>query len=774
MGKFYLLVFIAVLTFSVIRSNAQSYTVRGELRDSTGMGIAGAAIVVMDPADSVAVNMEYTKEPRFEIKYDNPGKKEMLLYIQAYGYKNVLLDLKAEDENLGEIVLNPLSYDIDGIAVTADASVQYRSVRGKDEFTIPRSVGEREYDLNTLLSTIPGLAVDGEKVSIIGRGAPIYTINGLKPRPGELQNLSPRDVEKIVIDRMPSARYDKSVVGIINIVTRKTLKDYLGLRVSNDFYQRKEPGNISRITLNNQVGKWSNHLDYSYTYWRSYYESIYTNVLHDDDRQYVRTYTQSPLFRSQKHVLNYSPKYQINGKSFIDLQYSYERAGVKGSHPESFDILGYEYNSSDGSSFSRDNSHNVIARYVLEGDNDERLVINGGYSHILKNGNSLSLEKITYNDGTRDEILTQYDSRFASQVLSFSAMYDFGIGDNILAESGLEFAELWNDSRTRYKGGDKYLSDTEETQAAAYFNLGQQIGKFYYQIGVRGEYLYKYRAEGTDANSKPFSFLPTVSLGYDFSDAVNLTLYFRRTTTHPTLSERSPILNYVNKYEYTQGNPDLRSYIDNELSLHAKLPWNIAVNVGYFYAKDPIIQMDDIYDIETRKTIFTYHNFPKREKLSADITWNGHYGFYRLTLTGQYQQIFAKSPYLDGFVDYTKPRLQLRINQLFKLYRNIYLGVVFNCSTSYDNIYTRVSESYDLSGNIVMTLFKRRLNVTVGCDKILYSNQRTWEKYKMISTYNQNFQFDRQFRIGITYNFSNFRDLFKKNDSNADILQRAL
>ena len=113
------------------------------------------------------------------------------------------------------------STQIEEITITAEAPIKYKFVAGKNEFEIPRSIGEQVFDLNMLLMHIPGLAVDGDKVTVIGRGTPEFTINGQKPRPGELEQLAPKDVARISIDRMPSARYSKEVKSVVDIIMGK-------------------------------------------------------------------------------------------------------------------------------------------------------------------------------------------------------------------------------------------------------------------------------------------------------------------------------------------------------------------------------------------------------------------------------------------------------------------------------------------------------------------------------------------------------------------------
>lgn len=770
MGRFWITIICMFISTYAFPQNIVS----GQLTDSLGRNISGAAIVIMNAADSVAIAWDYTQDKPFNIQYTNPNDYKLLLYIEAYGYDSVYryLPENALHCDLGRLSLAHSNIQIEEVTITADAPIKYRFVAGRNEFEIPRSIGEQAFDLNMLLTHIPGLAVNGSGIIVIGRGEPRFTINGQKPRPGELEQLSPRNVARISIDRMPSARYTKDVKSVVDIITRKSIRDQVNVRVINDFRINKEPRNGSGVAINSKFGKWTNYASYMYDYGRNYYETTYTTILHSADRSYERIYSQKPLFTSQTHTLTFSPKFQINDNSFVDLQYDYRRKGSDGLHPETFDIVDFERNESTGSSRTDNNAHNLILRYFYETQERTRLELNCGYSSVSEKGHSVSYERIIPTNDEPEFITTDYIDRFISKIITFTANYAHSFGHNMIAETGLEFAEIWNNGRTIYKGSDALLSNTEETQAALYVNFGQQIGKFSYRLGIRGEYLYKHRTENRDVNSDPFSYLPSVSLSYEPTDVINLIFYFRRSIIHPTISERNPILHYINKYEYMRGNPDLKSYIENETALRLELPHNISIALEYDFAKNPIIMMDDIYSIEKQQTVLTYHNFSEKKNLIADVAWHKKFGFYTLFLNATYDQNWSKSPFGNNYLSFHKPMFGMQIQQMAKIAKCAEFNVTFNYQTSYDSLCTRNSESYNMDISLALAFFRQRLNIAISCYNIFYTNQRTEEMYKDISTNNFNRMFDRQFRLGISYKFNSLKSNYQRNDSNANILNR--
>ena len=181
--------------------------------------------------------------------------------------------------------------------------------------------------------------------------------------------------------------------------------------------------------------------------------------------------------------------------------------------------------------------------------------------------------------------------------------------------------------------------------------------------------------------------------------------------------------------------------------------------------------MDDIYDAATKTTVLTYHNFPKKKELSAEVSWNGRWGFYSLFLTGKYGQCWSKSPFEGGYASFHKPMFGVYVQQSARIAKNISATVTFDYYTSSDDMYSRNGEAYSLSANVNMALFQRRVNVFIACNDMLHTDYRSWEKYKSISTDNFTKNYC-SFSLGISLNVNNFKNVFRSNDADGEVWDR--
>lgn len=208
-----LVIFVFLFLCSIC--NAQTY--RGMLCDTSGRAINElAAIIILNKKDSSSLYTKYIEDGKFSITPNLSDADSAVVYFSVYGYKDKAIDLPVGDTDFGNIELCPLIHKMDSVVVTATRSISYQMQRGKEHFEIPEVISQSHINLNSLLGEIPGLSYNGSSIEIIGKGSPIYLINGFRPRPGELSSIRAEDVEKVVVDKWPSARYDKSVKGIVN------------------------------------------------------------------------------------------------------------------------------------------------------------------------------------------------------------------------------------------------------------------------------------------------------------------------------------------------------------------------------------------------------------------------------------------------------------------------------------------------------------------------------------------------------------------------------
>ena len=770
-----ILILFSGYVFAQQEENTPKHSVKGTISDTSGHTLSNVAVIVMNATDTTSIAWEYSdKEGRFQVQYPKQSEK-LLLYLQAYGYQSRYLTLRNDlpHQELGRVVLQPLHLDLNSVTVKGYRDIKQQFVRGRDEFEIPQELGESKYDIYTLLAEIPGLNVEGEKVEVIGRNGGVkFTINGLEPRPGELRDLPPGDVAKVYVDRMPSARYDKSITGVIDIVTRKKLSDYLSMRVGNNFYMNHEPSNFTFATINGKFNRLSTHLSGTYNYNRYYKEMIESYTLHLNGRDIERKSQHIPLFISHLPSLTFSPKYQINDKSFIDLQYYYQNDNGSSKVSNDFEMAGVETSITNIQDSEHGTNHNLQLRYVYGMNSTNRLVLNAGYAGNRRKLHSMIDERVTSVDSTVKDLYTDYRSRTTNDAFTFSADYEREWTKAIAFQAGVSFGEIWNTVRQDYAEGTSTRAETEETQAALYADFDHQVGKFNYRIGLRGEYLYKHHAGDNKANDRPFLFVPSIDVSYAFNKQTALSLYYRRSSTLPSLGQRNGVLTYINKYEYDQGNPDLKPYVKNEFYLGARLPHKLSINLNYQIDENFITDMNRIYDADKLQTLTTYANFPHASTLSAQISWRKTWKWYTLMLDGSAFKSWAKPVEIFGNFKPDQPVYSMRVIHWMKITPNIATVVSFKYRSAGEQFHGSGDERYSLSANLDMSFFKRRLHVYIACDNILYNDYHGWQHYQDITSETIVRTFDRRLSVKISYTLKNFINWFKQNDSNADVLKR--
>lgn len=741
--------------------------VYGNVKDSLGNPLNDVIVSVITERDSAVIAYTYTAGGEFMLRYSPSAADTCQLNIHGFGFEELIFNIPKDSTayDAGDIRLIQTYNSIEASYVVIETEYAIQSTQGKTIYSIPQIMSENSIDLYALLQKIPDIIIEGDDVKVLGKGNSAFTINGRPLRPNELKSLSPKDVLKISIDRMPSSKYSTSVKSVIDIKTKHSSSDRI--RLLNDFRFNNEPQNTSGIYCTNQIGNLSSFLGYSYLYARKRYTTEYeTDIYNLDNSISQRIYTQEPFFTSNTHTLILGPEYKFNPKHNIDLQYQLSVDGSSSYNYETFDLAGIESDIITGCSALKENMHDIILRYRYDNDTTS-FDVNIGYSSYLESSSIDNNEEITNIRGGKESLHNNYNSEYDSRIIHMATMFEHSFNINEIS-IGVNLAKIWNSGKIvseTYRNESNYV---EEFQSSVWATFGQVWKRLNWKFGIRGEYLYRQSNE----NKAPFLWLPTCNVAYNFTPDFIISTYYRRYTVHPTVDERDPILHYVNKYEYMQGNPHLKSYVENECTLRIDLPFNLSLQTGYNFAKDPIIMMDDIYDLSKQQTILTYHNFPSKKNLIVDASWSYRKSNYALNINGSYNQYFSKLNFNNSIIELKKPMWGLRLYQSIIFAKIAELEMSINYNTAYDALYSRMGNKYDLDLSLTLSIIKRKLNIVIACNNLLYNDEESWEMYKQIMTHNINKMFDRQLRIGISYNFNNYKHTFKKNYSNSDIIDR--
>ena len=385
---------IILLSCLVILSQLVPAQVRltGTLTDSLGTVITRESTVTLVTKDGMLKAAQGTvSQGRFTVEYAPRDSTEYLLYVFALGYEDRYLDVSGKSGDLGSICLSPLSVSLQEVIVKP-GRLQHDIVNGNDVFRIAGTDLAQEHSVTTMLRRLPGVMVDAnDKVTVVGAGTPVFTINGETPRPGEMEAIMPDRIEEVVINTMPSAKYSAKVGSVIDLKLKKRLSDYLSAFVNNTMKASSEVFMDNLYTHVNMGGKkLSTYLGYQYGYNHvktSPDYSLELTRLPDGTNYYRENWMKEGTTNmDQRNSFTVSPKYQINNRSYVDVIYSL--AYVKGGGSMESNIMrpvetnGVE-NQHDESllhdwSETHRNNHNLAVRYVYTFSPTDKLTLNAG------------------------------------------------------------------------------------------------------------------------------------------------------------------------------------------------------------------------------------------------------------------------------------------------------------------------------------------------------------------------------------------------------------
>lgn len=193
---------------------------KGNVADESRQAVTAATVRILTP-DSVFVQGAVTDEQGvFTFNRVNAGK--YILAVSSIGYlpAYAAFEMPRENHTLPSITLKSDNVLLDAVTVTASAMI-----RKKDHLlVIPDKKQIKHafsgYDLLYNLM-IPGLTVDRKKKTVTAMsGAATLYINGVKADMREVQNLPPKDIERIEYYTLPTSGPFMGDAASINYITK--------------------------------------------------------------------------------------------------------------------------------------------------------------------------------------------------------------------------------------------------------------------------------------------------------------------------------------------------------------------------------------------------------------------------------------------------------------------------------------------------------------------------------------------------------------------------
>jgi len=563
-------------------------TIRGKVLDENAEPLEFATVALRSLPDSSVVAGSVTEtDGSFVLTANDNEAKSSNRFIQVsmIGYRTEDVPVASiRDELIVRMV--PDSRMLDEAVVSA--VLPKTELKGNAVVTnIAGSVLEHSGNALDVLGKIPGMINKGGSLEVIGRGAPLYYINGRKITDNsELRNLMSEDIKSIDVVSNPGAAYGGEVRCVVRIKTVKHQGEGFSFALTSQAKQHL-------YKCKDFEPSWTVlDLNYRYKGWDFFGKLVYWNQ---------RGYQISDI---------YGGTIVRDGN---DILYNYQQGILDyRSHRAGFQYMG-------GANWQINDNHSLGfrlqgAQNTLDGDNlwmDEDVLVNGDIIDHLYSVNKAHGTKNSQWDGN-----FYYDGQVEKLHINFNADFvtaDVGTDKDVYETSWEAPVEL------------KSTTDAKTFMAAGKFVLSYPIWKGTLQGGVEETYVSGEQSysithasipasdaslwENTIAGFLEYGFaLPfgqvSAGLRYEHADfnykdklssendlkrvhnnwfpsfsfsakagPVNLGLSYSGKTIRPRFGSLSSEITYDNRFTYQMGDPLMKNEIQRTLSFNANWKW---------------------------------------------------------------------------------------------------------------------------------------------------------------------------------------------------------
>ncbi len=579
-------------------------SVSGKLSDAGNKPVSYATVTLLRN-DSSVVSGDLSKDDgSFSITPVNVGS--YLLRIESMGFatqfKAVAVVEDKPNVKLGTIKLAQTENTLKTVSITAEKAVMEMKM-DKKVFNVEKNTTAAGGSATDILQNVPSVSVDADgTLSLRGKSNVTVLIDG-KPATllgsdvtSALQSLPASTIESVEIITNPSAKYDaQGTTGIINIVTKKDGK--LGINGSVTAGAGTRDKYNGNLNLSIRKGKWSAFVNGGYRINRTF-----NNITTDRDdkaatngsvRSY-HTYEHAPrLFGGSFNSIGGT--YDINKNNSITLTeninfmqfgftdnsdyYIYDQPGGKGNtllHRYRYsDALGGPVSLSTAFDYKKKFNKkgeelNVDATYatttITRHQNYDTYIDTSGvgtpWMHSRSPGEGGNSSLNVWADYT-DPILTtngKLGLGFKSQFYDFNSKND---------------PKIWMDTVTdapRVTDSSQYTVYNYSQQIhAAYINWNDQVGKFSYQLGLRGETAI-YDGEGDVPRHATFhneftNLFPSAFVSYQLPANQSVYVNYSRRINRPNFFQLMPFKDLSNPGTVNMGNPNILPEFINNMEL---------------------------------------------------------------------------------------------------------------------------------------------------------------------------------------------------------------
>jgi len=783
----FLALVVSLSNFSV---SAQSGVIKGNVVDEQQTPVGAATVSLVYAKDSSLVKttlanaqgnfqLDSLVDAQYKILLTGSGSQRWYSPILSVSATNSSINLKS-------VVLPKAVLSLTGVTVTGRKSLIEQKI-DRTVVNVDAAISNAGTTALEVLEKSPGISIDKEgNISLKGKSGVLVLIDGRPSQLGSadlanlLRSMPSSGMDQIEIMTNPPAKYDAAGnAGIINIKTKKNKQLGYNGSVTVGFgkgvYYRHNEG----VVFNYRKNKLNLFFNGSHNYnKRDEQLSIQRNFLNPATKEVLYSFDQRGRMSNSR--VSYNAKagfdYSFNPKTSVGLAASgfsspntFANFTTTNKHVGNILEEGTRSTAANKEQF-KNGSLNLNFRRVLDttgreitadldyltykGNGAMKLVSDYFSAAGLKKGRSDTLV------GSLPQLITIYSGKVDYvHPLKNKRRFEAGIKTSIVAtDNNALYDTATNGGLQRDQSRSNHFL-YEENINAAYVNLSMPLGeKWNGQFGLRAE---NTTAKGTQRTTREVfnrsytQLFPTTFLQYSMNAKNNFGINYGRRINRPNYESLNPFIEFLDRYTFQQGNPDLKPQFSHNMELSHTYNNILTTTLNYTKTTD-IIQQVIEQNEEKSETFVRQANIANQRQYGISV--NAGVPLNKWWTSNMYVNVFNNR--FEGVVDGTKVNIggttaMLNGSQQFKLGKTTSAEVSgWFRSASIEGV-MKIGSMGMIALGFSQQVFKNTGTFRFAFRDVLNIQKVHGEsKYGTIDAVFQNKQDTRVASVGFTYRFS--------------------
>jgi len=658
--------FLTIAALFVISISSQAQSIRGKVVDDNDSPLEFVNVVIRTLPDSAFVTGAVTAaDGSFEMK----GQGDIVQFSMI-GYEKQTLPVSHFKEE-AVLKMSELSNTLGEVVVKS--TLPKTSLKGNALVTdIVGSVLEHEGNALDVLGKVPGMISTGSGLEVIGRGAPLYYINGRKITDNsELRNLMSEDIKSIDVISNPGAEYGGEVSCVVRIRTIKRQGDGFSFALTSQAKQHL-------YDCHDTEPSWSVlDLNYRKKGWDFFGKLVYWNQrnyqISDIDGGTICKVGDNILNNRQVGTLDYrghnggwqymgGANWQISDKHSLGFRTEWSNNTIGDKRMvmdedvfKNNELIDHIYATNDA---HMTKSHNLSSNIYYDGTFN-KLHVNFNADHVRSDGGGVTDINETSYSG-KATMQSNSDATTAMTAAKLVLSYPIWKGELQVGteETYVKADETYAITLSTIPRSDASIEENTIAGFAQYsatLPFGQFNAGLRYENAVFDYTDHLYADNNVHRNNG--SWFPSFSFSTKLKE-VGLSLSYTGKTVRPRYETMSKEINYDNKFTYQTGNPLMKNEKHRTLALMAQWKW-MTFSSNYLRIDNKVYQKGYPYNDEGIAMIQYTNAVDPIHRLSAYLTASPTIGVWYPRYTVGIQKQFFETDVIDPRVDGGIRRLSL-------------------------------------------------------------------------------------------------------------------